>query len=870
MKFSSQPPPWVGKVLRTVCKAYLVEEIEGDLQEFYRDWLLRYGKRKANQLYVFHALKFLRPYAIKNCFKSQKYNSNLMFSMHLKITFRHLLKHRSYSALNIGGLAVALVVICLISLWIRDELSWNSYHSTLNQVARVLQNQTFEGNDIQTWRSQAKQLAPALRDNFGDHFDEVAMASFPNELTLFIGDRVIKKTGLFMESGAPRLLDLDMVVGSASSLDGFNSIIVSASTAQACFGNADPINQTLRVGNLPEFTVSGVYKDLPNNSSFSNLDFIGSWLLYEKSLPEWLSWGNSWFQCYVKVNENHKVHEVSEVIKDLKFNLMAEDDGKRFGPKLFLHPMNKWHLYSEFKQGENVGGRIQYVRLFGVIAVFVLVLACINFMNLSTARSESRAKEVGIRKAIGSGRKNLIIQFFTESFAISLMAFILALVVASSLMPFFNTLMNKQLIVPWLQPWLWIAGVLIVLVTGILAGGYPALFLSSFKPIRALKGNSLSAKRTSNPRKVLTVIQFTVSVALMIATIFVFRQVQFVKNRSLGYSLDRLIMVPLQSEEIKGDYEIFRRNLLGSGLIEEVSSSASVITSTFVTNSGFQWKGKNPNMQDEFVSIRVDHDFGKSMGWEIIAGRDFSKDLQTDHMAYIINETAAKYMGIEDPVGAKVWRGDEGVYTIVGIAKDMITQSPYDEIRPTIFMMEPERLNYAYIRLKAKADFSRSISTIEEIFQKHEEAYPFEFEWVGDLHEAKFGDEERVGTLSGVFTLLAIIISCMGLYGMSLFVSERRKKEIGVRKVLGAPLLNLWATLSREFVLLTLLSCLLASGLAYYFVLNWLRQFEYHTELSIWVFLASAALAMFIALVTVSYHTIRAATVNPVKSLRSE
>jgi len=792
-----------------------------------------------------------------------------MIRNYLKITIRQLVKHRSYALLNIGGLTAALVIISLISLWIWDEVSWDSHHPAQGKIARVMQHQTFDGNDVQTWQSQAKQLAPALRERHGDLFDHVATSSFPNPTTLFIEQTAIKKTGLFMEPSAPHILGLNMLKGSTKSLEGFNSILLSESTAKACFGEEDAINKTLRVGNLPEMMVTGVYEDLPANSSFSDIGFVGAWAVYEKSLPEWLGWGNSWFQCYVALAENQEMASVSKTIEMVKYELTPEGEGKRMDPKLFLHPMEKWHLYEEFEQGQNVGGRIQYVWLFGLIALFVLVLACINFMNLSTARSEKRAKEVGVRKAIGSERKNLIAQFFTESVIISGISFMVSIIACWLLLPAFNGLMGKELGIPWTSPLLWGAGLLIIAFTGFLAGSYPALYLSSFRPIRVLKRNVLPAKQSQYPRKVLTVVQFTVSVSLIISTLFVFIQIQHVKTRSVGYQKEKLVIVSLPSEELRKDYEVFRRELLATGYLDEVSSANSYITNTFITNSGYTWEGKDPTMNEEFVTMVVDHEFGKSLGWEIINGRDFSKDLKTDGDAFILNETAVDYLGVADPIGLTLQRDDETAI-VIGVVKNVLTQSPYEDIRPMIFRLQEENLPFAYLKLKSGQDVATALSAIGTVYKKYETTYPFDYRFVGDLHAEKFQIEERVGTLSGVFTFLAIIISCLGLYGMSLFVAERRTKEIGIRKVVGASVLTLWANLSREFLWLTLLSCLLASALAYYLVSRWIGQFSYQIELSPWVFVLASAMALTIAMTTVSYHTLRAATANPVKSLRDE
>ncbi|MEQ9298053.1 MAG: FtsX-like permease family protein [Cyclobacteriaceae bacterium] len=872
MSATPQPPQWVNKLLGSVCKEHLVEEIEGDLLEFYADWQAEHSSRKANLLYLYHAIKFLRPYSLKSIFKSTFFKT-MMIKTHLKIAYRQLVKHKAFSFLNIGGLALGMLVVTMISLWIWDELSYNDYHENVDRVARVMQNQTFEGGNLQTWRSQAIQLAPALRDNYGSNFEHIATASFQNESTLFYEEEALKKTGIFIEPSGPALLSLEMVKGSRSDLQGLDAVFISESTAIDLFGYDDPMNQVFQIEDRPKVKVTGVFKDLPSNSSYGDLDFIATFELYKRDLPEWLNWGNSWFQTLVQISPSKEMAEVSVAIKDVKLLNMSEESGSRFNPQLFLHPMSKWHLFSEFKNGENTGGRIQYVRMFGTIGIFVLLLACINFMNLSTARSENRAKEIGIRKAIGSERAQLIGQFFAETMLVAFAAFLIAMIATYLLFPFFNQLTGKELSMPWNNPIFWLLGLGFTLFTGLIAGSYPALYLSSFQPVSVLKGAFSQGRSTITARRVLVIIQFTVSITLIIGTAFVFEQIQHVKNRPLGYENSNLIIMPVKGEGLQMSFDAFRNELLQTGVAEEVSKSSSSITQVAVTNSGLSWQGKDPAMQDEFLTVRVNHEFGKSIGWELIAGRDFSREFQTDKQGFIINKAAAAYLGFENPVGEKVNWGDHGDYTILGVVKNMVTRSPYDPAKQTIFFLEyegPSTANLAHIKLAANNSTQTALASIEQAFRKHDQTNPFEYHFVDQLHAQKFDSEERVGKLSGFFALLATLISCLGLYGMVAFVAQQRTKEIGIRKVLGASVISLWGLLTQEFVRLMLIASVAASALAYYFMDGWLQQFEYHINQSVWIFIVVAMVALIIGLITVSYHTFSAATINPVKSLKSE
>ncbi|MEM8969542.1 MAG: FtsX-like permease family protein, partial [Bacteroidota bacterium] len=761
------------------------------------------------------------------------------------------------------GMAVAL----LIGLWLHDELSFNKYHQNYDRIAWVMQNQNFEGK-IQTWWSQAKQLAPELRENYGTYFEHVVTASFPQERILRNDDKVLTKTGMFMEPAAPEMFTLQMLSGTRQGLVEPNSVLLAKSAAQAFFGDQDPINQILLVSDR-EVKVTGVYEDLPDNSSFADIEFIAPWELYESGLPDWLSWGNSWFQTMVLIADHTNMEQVSVAIKDAKKKRVNEDEGARFNPELFLHPMSRVYLYSDFEEGVSVGGRIQYVWLFGIIGVFVLLLACINFMNLSTARSEKRAKEIGVRKAIGSLRSQLIHQFFTESMLIAALSFVVAIMLVWLTLTAFNEVAGKEVHILWSNPWFWLAGLGFVLLTGILAGSYPALYLSSLKAVRVLKGTFRTGRLAALPRKVLVVTQFAVSVSLIIGTIIVFQQIQFVKNRPIGYDINRLITTRA-SGEVNQRFDAFRNELLQTGVVEEVAKSESSVTQTFTTNSGLDWRGKAPGMQDEFVTMRISHEFGETVDWNIVEGRDFSRDFATDSMGFVINEVAAEYMGFEDPIGEQMDWGENGIYTIIGVVEDMITQSPYAPVRQMIFFIDYDRSDVLSIKLKPDVSTQQALADIESVYKKFDPVNPFEYNFTDEQYAQKFSTEVRVGKLSGFFALLAIFISCLGLFGLASFVAEQRTKEIGIRKVLGASVTNLWQLLSKDFLGLILIACLVAIPLAYYFARDWLQNYDYRTDLHWWVFAAAAGGALLITILTVSFQTIKASTVNPVKSLRSE
>jgi ABC-type antimicrobial peptide transport system permease subunit len=508
--------------------------------------------------------------------------------------------------------------------------------------------------------------------------------------------------------------------------------------------------------------------------------------------------------------------------------------------------------------------------MFSIIGVFVLLLACINFMNLSTARSEKRAKEVGIRKTIGSLRGQLIKQFLSESLLVAVFAFVISILLVQSILSFFNEVADKKILFPWTNPFFWLAGIGFTLLTGLVAGSYPALYLSSFQPIQVLKGRFTPGRLASIPRKALVVFQFTVSITLIIGTIIVFRQIHYTKDRPVGYNKNGLVSVPIKTQEIIRHYNVFRDDLLKTGTIEEITATDVPLTETRVTNSGFTWKGKNPNMQEEFVTLRITHEFGKTTGWKIKEGRDFSKTMATDSTGFVLNEAAVKYMGLKDPIGETMKWGSDGHYKIIGVVEDLITQSPYEPVKQTIFFLNYKRLNVVNIRIKDKTNTRDAIAKIETIFKKYDPVNLFEYKFTDQEYAKKFDNEERIGKLSGFFAILAILISCLGLFGLASFVAEQRTKEIGIRKVLGASVINLWRMLSKDFIFLVILSCFIAIPVAYYFLHNWLQDYQYRTEISWWIFAAAGMGALLITLITVSFQAIKAAIANPIKSLRAE
>ncbi|MBC8112346.1 MAG: ABC transporter permease [Verrucomicrobia bacterium] len=796
-----------------------------------------------------------------------------MLRNYLKIALRNLVRNKVYSLINIAGLAIGMTVAMLIGLWIHDELSYNRYHENYDRIAQVWQHNVFNG-EKSSQVANPYLMAEEIRNTYGSNFKYVLQASWLNGFVLTFGEKKLSKQGMFFEKQAPEMLSLKMLKGTRNGLKEPYSILLSQSTAKAIFGEADPMEKTITINKALKYDVkvTGVYEDLPYNSTFNEVNFLLPWELYLIT-NDWIKkmegpWGSNFTQTFAQLADNADMNQVSARIKNVKFNKVSKED-RKYKPEVFLHPMSRWHLHSEFKNGINTGGRIQFVWLFGMIGIFVLLLACINFMNLATARSEKRAKEVGIRKTVGSVREQLIFQFFSESLLVVAFAFVLSLVFVQLSVPFFNEVADKKIALPWLNPVFWLSGLSFIVFTGLVAGSYPALYLSSFQPVKVLKGTFRAGKLATVPRKVLVVFQFAISVILIIGTMVVFQQIQYAKNRPIGYSRDGLVSVYAPVSEIHKQFETVRNEMKSMGVIAEMAESGSPTTAVWNTNGGFEWKGKDPSLAVDFPNNSVTHEYGKTVGWQFVQGRDFSRAFATDSAAFVINEAMVKFLGFKNPVGEQlIW--EKKPHTIIGVIKDMVVQSPYEPVRASLFHVSKDEGNVILLKLNPAKSAKESLTKVENIFKRYVPAIPFGYSFVDEDYAKKFGDEERIGKLAGVFAGLAILISCLGIFGLASFTAEQRTKEIGVRKVLGATVRDLWMLLSKDFMRLVLISLLISMPVAYYFMYKWLTSYPYHSELSWWIFAVSGIGALAITLATVSFQAVKAALANPVKSLRTE
>jgi uncharacterized membrane protein YdcZ (DUF606 family) len=801
-----------------------------------------------------------------------------MLKSYFTLALRHFRQNKMHAVLNIAGLSAGMAVTILIALWIVDECSYDKYNPAYDRIARVMQTGTLDGSRY-TESSMPIPLAEELGTRYGSAFKYVVPSYWARDYVLATGDgagdKKVTQRGRFMDIQAPYLLSLQMLEGSRDALKDPSSVLLSASAVKDIFGAADPIGRTMKIDNRMPVKVGGVYEDLPANSNFSNVHFIAAWKLLLSSddpaiKPFQTDWGWDATEIFVQLADRADAGHASTLIRNSTYDHMKGDPERaKYQPVVFLQPMSRWHLYSEYKDGVNTGGDIQFVWLFGLIGTFVLLLACINFMNLSTARSEKRAKEVGIRKTLGSRRGQLVGQFFSESFMAALMAFGFAIGLVYVALPYFNQVTGKQISISWDNSWFWLAGIGCTLLTGVIAGSYPAFYLSSFRPIKVLKGFRVS-RLAAVPRKALVVLQFTVSVALIIGVLVVFRQVGFSKSRPAGYDREGLISIPVNTPEVSKQQAVLREAFLKTGAITDMAASSSPATAIWLNFAGFNWPGKAPGAQGEFGAVAVTEDYGKTLGWQFLQGRDFSRAFLTDSTGLVLNEAAVKYMGLKDPVGVTIqWDGKP--FHILGVIRDMLMESPYEPVHQVIYYL-PRRADTHFLiaRLQPGRPVGESLARIRSVFQKYVPSAPFEYKFVDEEYDKKFAAEERTGRLAGFFAILAVFISCLGIFGMASFMAEQRTKEIGIRKVLGASVVQMWGLLSKDFLVLLGIALCIALPCADYFMSQWLQQYPYHSGIPWWVFVGTALGALLITLATVSLQSVRAAVANPVRSLRAE
>jgi ABC-type antimicrobial peptide transport system permease subunit len=785
-----------------------------------------------------------------------------MLTNYFKIAWRNLFRNKGFSITNLLGLTIGMTCTILIMLWVGDELSYDKFHANYKNIYQVIANRDFK-NQMFTDRNMVLPLASALQAAI-PQIKNAVVTTYNEDHVLTNGQTKLTKKGLTVSDRFFNLYSWKTIKGQpAVSIRDPKSIILTASAATALFGNTDPMNRTVRVDDSYNLKVSAIVADPPGNSSIQ-FDFIKPFDYSNENVKGNMNeWGNSSWNVFLETRPGADLALLTKNINALKKQHTPDDHVSSY----FLFPMNKWRLYSDFKDGKNVGGIIEYVRLFSIIGMIILLIACVNFMNLSTARSEKRAKEVGIRKTLGSEKRQLIFQFFLESMILATIAFIFSIITIYFILPPFNLLVDKNLTFPFSNPVFWTASVCVVLLTGLVAGSYPALYLSSFNPVKTLKGTFLVGRNATLPRHVLVIAQFAISILLISATIIVYRQIEFVKQRDMGYNPDNLISIP-SSGSIDKNYPVIKNELLKTGLIQSVTRTGSPITDIQWRGGAPDWEGKPADATLIISGMTTDVDFIKTMGMRLTDGSDFSGK-PIDSSSVILNKAAVAAMNLKKPMGMELRYGTRK-YHVIGVTENMVMESPYSPVNPMIMYFGTDYSSSVCIRLKNGIQPQKALSSIEDIFNKYNPAFPFEYRFIDQEFGKKFLTEELISRITNIFAGLAIFICCIGLAGLASFTIEKRFREIGIRKVLGASVRQVLMLISKEFLKLVAISFFIAVPVTWWLMHNWLEKYVYHISISIWLFAAVGFLILLLTLVVVGLNTLRAATSNPVKSLRSE
>jgi putative ABC transport system permease protein len=788
-----------------------------------------------------------------------------MLENYFKIAVRNLLRNKGFSFINILGLAIGMASSILIFLWIGNELGMDRFHEKKDRLYVANNRDKFDGK-FWAWSTTSKPLAPALKQEYPDVEDAVRV----NDVNFLFtaGEKHLNVNGVITDPGFLNMFSFPLLHGNAgSALNNISNIVLTQKLAKKLFGNQDAMGKTLRVDSTDYFTVTGVMKDLPNNTHF-NFEYLLPWAYLVKIGAADSSWGNNSVKTFVLLKPSVTQSAFDAKIQNITITHSKQTD--KATTKVFTQLLNDAWLYSRSENGIYTGGRIERVRLFSIIAIFILLIACINFMNLSTARSEKRAKEVGIRKAIGAQKKLLVIQFIGESVLLSLLAGIIAVGLVQLSLHSFNQLVDKQLYIDFANPLYWLFALVFILFTGILAGSYPAFCLSAYQPVKVLKGTFKAENALVTPRKVLVVLQFTFAIVLIICTIIVQRQIKYAGERDAGYSRNNLVFTNLVGETTK-NFDLIKTELLESGAAAAVTKSMSPITQRYSDGWGYSWPGSTEEDEKvDFIRMASDADFVKTMNVKLLEGRDIDiKAHPSDSTAMLLNETAVKVMRLKDPIG-QIVKGDGESWNIVGVVKDFIFESPYQKVSQLVVLGPRSWFNVMHVRLNPAKPVAQSVAAMEQIFKKYNPQYPFEYKFADDEYATKFDDEKRIGTLSALFAGLTIFISCLGLFGLATYMAENRVKEIGVRKALGASVTGITILLSGDFLKLVIISFCIATPVAWWAMHYWLNAYTYRISIQWQVFALTGLLSVVIALCTVSYQAIKAAIANPIKSLRAD
>ncbi len=795
-----------------------------------------------------------------------------MLKNYVNIAIRNLARNSVYSFINVTGLSVGIASSILILLWVHDELTFDQYFPKHNLIHQVKENSTID-DGIVTRPFIPLPLFDILHEQ--DSRIQRSVITINQTALLTVGEHRILKRGLDVSGEFLEMFELEIIGGDPEgALHDPRSIVLSQSTAKALFGEEDPLGKMVQVKieNNEELKVTAVFADPPPNISFT-IDFLLPFAYFEAT-STWIqyarkNWNNNAFLVYVELQPGAEKEDVDNSIHDL----IKKNNADAQNREIFLHPMGRWRLHNTFENGRESGGLIDYVKLFSGIAVFILVIACINFMNLATARSERRAREVGIRKTVGSDRTQLVIQFLGESLMVSTIAFLISLVLVELALPFYNDLVGKRLTIDYGSPVMWAWSLSLMLFAGLLAGSYPAFYLSSFRPAKVLKGKIITGKSAATPRQVMVTLQFSFSILLVIGTVVIYQQIQHLKGREVGYDRENLMMI-WSTSDIEKNFKPLKQELLSSGAAWSVCKSNTPITYVSATSPLDSWTGMQPGQRVEVANIATEYDYTKTMGIRMLEGRDFSEDFKSDTAAIILNRTAVNELNLTHPIGDRIqmW----GLWwNVIGVMGDVLMGSVSGPIGPTVMTMDPTWSSTISVRLpitegKSEIELSASVKRVEEIFKKYNPDYLFDYRFADEAFGTKFVRLNMISSLAGSFTVLAILITGLGIFGMAAYAAEQRAKEIGIRKVMGASVISLVFMLTKDFSRSVIIAFVIAAPLAWWATVDFLEQYQVRTEIPIWVFPAAGVMALAITLAVVSTQALRVSNANPVDSLRNE
>lgn len=790
-----------------------------------------------------------------------------MFKNYFKIAWRNLVKNKLHSFINIAGLSVGLACSLLILLWVQNELSIDSFHKNGGRLYKVYEREYYTGNIDGNYDTPGL-LAEELKKVIPEVEDAVMLQEENDQTALQVNNKILKVEGTAASAGLFTMFSYPLLEGTPSTaLNSPISMALSEKAADQFFGNAqNAIGKTIRFDNRRDFKVTAVFKDLPENAS-RKFDYVISWNAWTEDHTWAANWGNSGPLTFVLLR-----HGADPVLVDKKIahfrDVYIKDNTVAYHVELGLQKFDQAYLHNHFKEGEVSGGRIEYVNLFSIVAIFILLIACINFMNLTTARSVKRAKEVGVRKAVGALRSVLIRQFIGESLLLTAVAVVIALILMFLLLPVFNEVTQRQMQLPFNIASFWLKLIMITVVTGLISGSYPALYLSSFNPVKVLKGTTNLSTGAIWFRKGLVVFQFVLSLLLIIGTIVVSKQVSFIQNRNLGYDKENLVYVPLEGDLVS-NYPAFKNEALNMPGIQNISYISDNPTNLDQQTNAVDWEGRNAGTMISFEHPAVGYDFIRTMKLQLLNGRDFSKYFPTDREGYILNETAIQRIGYKNPLGKFIAvNGRKG--KIIGVLKDFNFRSLHEQIQPMIVEFNEKASNGNILLRTEPGKTKQALASIETLCKQFNPKFPVTYSFTDEEYQKLYRNEEIIGKLSNAFALLAIFISCLGLFGLVIFTAGQRTKEIGVRKVLGASVRSIIQLMSADLLKLVFIAILIASPLAWWGMNIWLNDYAYKIHITWWMFASAGGLVILIAALTISFQAIKAAVANPVKSLRTE